>query len=29
MTFNLRRYAANGRQDEENGEWKIDVIGAE
>jgi hypothetical protein len=29
MTFNLRRYAANGRQDEENGDWKIDVIGAE
>jgi hypothetical protein len=29
VTFNLRRYAANGRQDEENGEWKVDVIGAE
>jgi hypothetical protein len=29
VTFNLRRYAANGRQDEDNGDWKIDVIGAE
>ncbi len=29
ITFNLRRYAANGRQDEDNGDWKIDVIGAE
>ena len=29
VTFNLRRYGANGRQDEENGDWKVDVIGAE
>jgi hypothetical protein len=29
VTFNLRRYAANGRTDEDNGDWKIDVIGAE
>ena len=29
VTFNLRRYAANGRQDEDNGDWKVDVIGAE
>jgi hypothetical protein len=29
VTFNMRRYAANGRQDEDNGDWKIDVIGAE
>jgi hypothetical protein len=29
VTFNLRRYAANGRQDEDNGDWKIDVIAAE
>jgi hypothetical protein len=29
ITFNLRRYAPNGRQDEENGDWKVDVIGAE
>jgi hypothetical protein len=29
VTFSLRRYADNGRQDEENGDWKIDVIAAE
>ena len=29
VTFNLRRYAANGRQDEDNGDWKVDVIVAE
>lgn len=29
VTFNLRRYAPNGRQDEDNGDWKVDVIGAE
>jgi hypothetical protein len=29
VTFNLRRYTANGRQDEENGDWKVDVIAAE
>ena len=29
VTFSLRRYAATGRQDEDNGDWKIDVIAAE
>jgi hypothetical protein len=29
VTFSLRRYAPNGRQDEDNGDWKVDVIGAE
>jgi hypothetical protein len=29
VTFNLRRYAPDGRQDEDNGEWKIDVMAAE
>jgi hypothetical protein len=29
VTFNLRRYAPNGRQDEDNGDWKVDVIAAE
>ncbi|HET6315722.1 MAG TPA: hypothetical protein VFG86_04640, partial [Chloroflexota bacterium] len=29
VTFTLRRYAANGRLDEDNGDWKIDVIAAE
>ncbi len=29
VTFNLRRYAASGRQDEDNGDWKVDVILAE
>ena len=28
VTFSLRRYDANGRPDEENGEWKVDVIEA-
>jgi hypothetical protein len=28
VTFSLRRYDANGRPDEENGDWKIDVIEA-
>ena len=28
VTFNLHRYAASGKQDEDNGTWKIDVIGA-
>jgi hypothetical protein len=28
MSFNLRRYNANGRQDD-SGEWKVDVIAAE
>jgi hypothetical protein len=28
VTFNLRRYGANGRPDE-MGEWKVDAIGAE
>ena len=27
-TFSLRRYDANGRPDEENGDWKVDVIEA-
>jgi hypothetical protein len=29
LTFSLRRYAANGRLDEDRGEWRIDVISAE
>jgi hypothetical protein len=29
VTFNLRRYSPDGRQDEENGDWKIDVMAAE
>lgn len=29
VSFSLRRYDANGRPDEEVGEWKIDVIEAE
>jgi hypothetical protein len=29
VSFSLRRYDANGRPDEELGEWKIDVIEAE
>jgi hypothetical protein len=29
VTFNLRRYAPDGRQDEDNGDWKIDVMAAE
>jgi hypothetical protein len=29
VTFTLRRYAANGRPDEERGDWKVDVIEAE
>ena len=29
VTFNLHRYDASGKQDEDNGTWKIDVIGAE
>ena len=29
VTFSMRRYAANGRQDEDNGDWKVDVIAAE
>jgi hypothetical protein len=28
ITFSLRRYDANGRPDEENGDWKVDVIEA-
>ncbi|MCA1644414.1 MAG: hypothetical protein LC797_02730 [Chloroflexi bacterium] len=28
VTFSLRRYDANGRPDEDRGEWKIDVIEA-
>jgi hypothetical protein len=28
VTFSLRRYDANGRPDEENGDWKVDVIEA-
>jgi hypothetical protein len=28
LTFSLRRYDANGRPDEEQGGWKIDVIEA-
>jgi hypothetical protein len=29
ITFNLHRYAANGQQDEDRGDWKIDVISAQ
>jgi hypothetical protein len=29
VTFNLHRYDSSGRQDEERGEWKIDVVTAE
>jgi hypothetical protein len=29
VSFSLRRYDASGRLDEENGDWKIDVIEAE
>jgi hypothetical protein len=29
VTFTLRRYDRNGKPDEENGDWKIDVIQAE
>ncbi len=29
VSFSLRRYDANGRPDEEIGEWKIDVIEAD
>jgi hypothetical protein len=29
VSFSLRRYDATGRPDEENGDWKIDVIEAE
>jgi hypothetical protein len=29
VNFSLRRYDANGRLDEEAGDWKIDVIEAE
>ena len=29
VSFSLRRYDANGRPDEEGGEWQIDVIQAE
>jgi len=29
VSFSLRRYDANGRLDEETGDWKIDVIEAE
>jgi len=28
VTFSLRRYDSNGRPDEENGDWKVDVIEA-
>jgi hypothetical protein len=28
VTFNLHRYDPAGKQDEDNGSWKIDVIGA-
>ena len=28
VTFSLRRYAPNGRQDDDNGDWKVDVITA-
>ena len=28
VTFNLHRYDSSGKQDEDNGSWKIDVIGA-
>jgi hypothetical protein len=29
LSFSLRRYDSNGRPDEENGDWKIDVITAD
>jgi hypothetical protein len=29
VTFNLHRYDESGRQDEDHGAWKVDVIGAE
>ena len=29
VTFTLRRYDQSGKPDEENGDWKIDVIDAE
>jgi hypothetical protein len=29
VSFSMRRYDANGRLDEDNGDWKIDVIEAE
>jgi hypothetical protein len=29
VTFNLHRYDASGRPDDERGEWKIDVVTAE
>ncbi len=29
VSFTLRRYAPNGRPDEEKGDWKVDVIEAE
>jgi hypothetical protein len=28
VTFSLRRYDGSGRPDEENGDWKVDVIEA-
>ena len=28
VTFSLRRYDANGRPDEDKGDWKVDVIEA-
>jgi hypothetical protein len=28
VSFGLRRYDANGREDEDNGDWKVDVITA-
>jgi hypothetical protein len=29
VTFSMRRYGANGRPDEDNGDWKVDVMTAE
>lgn len=29
ITFNLHKYAAGGTEDDEHGDWRIDVIGAE
>ncbi|MDQ3811113.1 MAG: hypothetical protein M3336_12570 [Chloroflexota bacterium] len=29
VTFNLRRYDPNGRPDEDQGDWKVDVISVE
>lgn len=29
VTFNLHRYAPNGTPDDDHGDWRIDVIGAE